>query len=594
MVAGIPPEPSCGPHEARIDELERTLESLREDSEVAHVLLGLSGALAEIRTVDETLEKAVRIVRELFDADRCFAAVWNGANERFQVLADFGFEPALLQILKRLAARDRRGLPLMWEAMRQRAPLLVPDVLEDGRLGTEDARKRRLGAYIGIPLLRWGQDYGGLGIEFSEPRRFTSKDEGLARGIARQVAVALANARRFNLLQTLRRVGLESGSRLRVAGVTKAVTEGALDLLNGTQSILYFADEKNQALMAATLNQVQPEVAEALATIEMSEPTWAPLRDGRSVTLNDLPRHFGVDALPRSMVVTAIPGRQGPMGAIAVLFDRSFNLGPDEAEALNVLAVQSATALGNALRFERQRRVARSLQAGLLRTAMPEIDGCVLAATYHPASGERDVGGDYYDVFDLPDDKVALVVGDVSGKGAEAAAITAMAKYMLRAYALVNPSPSSALYELNNALVQTLEEDRFTTLVYGLLDQSSSILSLSIGGHPPPLLWRANDKSVEILEVEGGIVGAFADQTFDTIDVSLGPDDVVVAFTDGLIEARSADGELYGRERVVDSLQRQAHLPAKKLTDAIYEDAKTFGSIDDDVVVFVLRSGEDP
>src|SRR5918996_6129491 len=118
---------AAGREQERIEELERTLESLREDSEVAHVLLGLSAALAEVRTVEETLDKGVRITRELFGADRCFAAVWDGVSARFHVLAHYGFEPGPLQTLRAYAEQRDDGLRLLLETINQRAPLLVED-----------------------------------------------------------------------------------------------------------------------------------------------------------------------------------------------------------------------------------------------------------------------------------------------------------------------------------------------------------------------------------------------------------------------------------------------------------------------------------
>ncbi len=232
--------------------------------------------------------------------------------------------------------------------------------------------------------------------------------------------------------------------------------------------------------------------------------------------------------------------------------------------------------------------MARSLQAGLLRTDMPVMKTCQMDATYEPASSESDIGGDYYDAFDLPDGRVAMVVGDVSGKGAEAAAHTAMAKYMLRAFAIRNPGPSSVLFHLNNALVQGLDEDKFTTLMYAVLDTETHRCRLALGGHPAPLLYRAEQHAVEAVEAEGSIVGAFPDERFEQVDFDLGPGDTLVAYTDGLIEARRPDGDMYGRERVAQSLLRNASLKGRDLTTRIYEDARSFGTVWDDTVVFAL------
>jgi sigma-B regulation protein RsbU (phosphoserine phosphatase) len=196
-------------------------------------------------------------------------------------------------------------------------------------------------------------------------------------------------------------------------------------------------------------------------------------------------------------------------------------------------------------------------------------------------------------VFDLSDGTYAIVVGDVSGKGAEAAAYTAMAKYMLRAFAIRNAQPSSVLYHLNNALVTGFGEDRFATLMYALFDPEARKLTVAVGGHPPPLIYRAATDEVEPVTVSGSIVGAFEDQVFDQSSFTLGPRDVMLAFTDGLVEARRGP-ELYGRERVVESLARRAPgATAETLTQSVFTDAQSFGEINDDTVVFALVCTEE-
>jgi len=580
----------------RIAELEQTLESLREDSEVAHVLLGLSGALAEVRSVEETLEKGVRIARELFGASACFAASWDGAAERFEILAHYGFEPDAAATLEELAARGRNGLPLLLDSLNKRQPVLVPDVESDDRTPLEDARRRRLKAYIGIPLLRWGQDFGGLGLDFTEPQHFGSKETALASGIARQMGVALANARRFNLLQSLRGIGLRVGSPLRLSAVTREVATSAMELLGGSGALLYFKDGNSGEFVAAGGSGVNQDTSELLGRLSPDDATWAELFDGRTTTVPNLRDHLGTDEGPISAVATVISGSESALlGAVLVTFDRLFTLGPDEAEALSVMVAHSASAIANAQRFERQRRVARSLQAGLLATDMPLGGSFEIHATYEPASNEADVGGDFYDAFDLSDGSIAIVVGDVSGKGAEAAAHTAMAKYMLRAFSMRNPGPSSVLFHLNNALCKGLAEDKFTTLFYGVYDPRMRTLIFANGGHPRPLLYRASSGEVEVLRAEGSIVGAFENQGFGQATIDLEPRDVLVSFTDGLIETRREDGELYGHERVAESLKANAGVAATEMTRVLYQEARDFGTVTDDTVVFslVMKAADD-
>lgn len=570
---------------ARLGELERMVASLREDSELANALLGLSGALAEVRSLEQTVDLAVRMVNELMGADRCFAASWIPGQQRFIVTGQVGFEGEHLERLYELAGLPD-GLPLLRQALKQRAPLMIGDTVSEGHLTMDDAKLRTARAYCGLPLIRWGEEFGGLGMLYEQPRRFTPKDEAMARGIARQVGVALANARQFNLLQTLRAFGERVGSKLSLQQVVLDVVSGARELLSGDAAWVYFLDSSSSSLVAAT--QAEPPLP-GLTRIDVSHELWSGLTQGKSVPITNIEELVEDPSGPISAVIAPIPSSDGSLlGAVLVLFERHLTLGSDDVEALSVLASQSALAIENAQRFERQQRVARSLQQGLLTADVPEMGTCEYGAVYEPAGGEAEIGGDFFDVFDLPDGRLALVVGDVSGKGAEAAAQTAMAKYMLRAFATRNPSPSSALFHLNNALQKSFPDDRFMTIMYAVLDPATNRVMIGSGGHPAPLVYRYDTRTVEAIEVSGSILGAFEDQSFEQDVFDLSDGDVFVAYTDGLVEARNAD-KLYGRWRVEKSLAHHASsFSVEDLARRLYDDARDFGSVTDDTIVFTL------
>ena len=578
----------------RVRDLEQTLESLREDSEIAHVLLGLAGLLAEVRSVEETLEAAVRVVPELLGADRCFAATRLGMGRQFAIMAHQGFGPEAVEGL--LGAGGRERLPLLDAALQDRTPLMIGDAASDPRVAEEAPQDRVIGAYVGIPLVRWGEEFGGLALEYSEPREFKPKDLALARGIARQVGVALVNARRFNLLAGLRAFGLRVASKLRLSQVIEEISQGAAELLAGDAAAIYFFDSNRSALVAPPVmapgGKLPPR--DQLVRIDLNQAPWDALDQERAIVVPDLCLE-GEGSEAWTVVAAPVPGEmERVVGAVLVFFRRAVTLAPDEAEALSVLAGQASMSIENAKRYERQRRVARSLQEGLLLSDLPSLEGCEVAAVYDPASGQADIGGDFYDVFDLPDHRYAVVVGDVSGKGAESAALTAMAKYMLRAFAIRNPAPSSVLFHLNNALVHDFEDERFVTLVYGLLDPVGHRCTFGLAGHPPPLIYRARSGTVETVELQGSILGVFEDEQYQQESYSFDDSDIFMAFTDGLLEARSG-GEFYGRRRIESGLRKHAPFSnADELTKRLLQDAKDFGGISDDTVVFALKFCDRP
>jgi len=576
---------SHGKEEPSLVELEQTLAALREDSEVAHVLLGLSSTLAEFRSWEETLQTAVRIVPELLGADRCFAATLD--RGRTIVNAHHGYsEDELLEV--KSFAEDPDSLHILRQALDERRPVLVEDTASEPRMSAQEASGRGIKSIAAIPLILLGEEFGGLKVEFVRPRRFTPKDESLAQGIARQLSVALVNARRFTLLQGLRNFGLRIGGRISLEGVARESAEGASDLLSGDGAALYLMEVSTNQLVAAATYGHTP-APEVYARIDASAEPWQGLQKGETVLLSASGAGLPVDrTTPVAVASTPIIGPDGLIhGAVAVFFNRSMNLSAEETEALRVLAAQSAMAIDKAQRMERQRRVARSLQEGLLTIDMPLVPGYQVGTVFEAASDEVDIGGDFYDVFDLGEGAFGIVVGDVSGKGAEAAAQTAQVKYVLRAFASRNQAPSSVLFHLNNALTKGFTEDRFATAIYAVLDSTTRTCQIALGGHPPPLVFHSRTGEVEEISIFGSILGAFPDVQFDQIVISLDPGDALVAYTDGLIETRNED-ELFGIERARRAVARLAPgRDATQLARALFEEARRFGNVADDTAVLV-------
>ena len=583
-VGGSPGGPQVD--EQRIRELEQTLEALREDSEVAHVLLGLSGVLAEVRSLEDTIDLAVSAVAEIFGADRCCALTSDDSNGGYTVLACCGYTDDSLRTLKELA-RSSEGLPLMTEAMRDGVPLFVPDAGSDERLRAQ-LQVQSAASFVVLPLIRWGEQFGGVAIEFEQRRTFGDKDLALARGIARLLGVALVNARRFSMLASLRSFGLSVARKLSLASVIEDVAWGAVELLSGDLAKVYFLDATHESLVEAGGFSDDPKHDPPFERIDLHADPWTNLLQGRAVVVTDL----GTPEEPLSAVAAPIPGDLSPiLGAVLVFFRRKLASSPEELEALSVLATQTGMAVENANRFERQRQVARSLQQGLLSTEMPVLDQIEVAAIYEPASGDKDIGGDFYDMFALDEGRYGLAVGDVSGKGAEAAARTAMVKYMMRAFAVNDPSPAVVLHHLNDALTRDLEDERFATLVYGVLDPEALKFTIGRAGHPPPLIYRAADGSVEALEdpLEGPVLGCLTGQDYNELTFALAPGDVFVLYTDGLIETRS-ETAFYGRRRVEQAVKKYAgDLTMAELARKMYQEAYDFGTVGDDTVVFALR-----
>ncbi|MFF3906616.1 GAF domain-containing SpoIIE family protein phosphatase [Streptomyces sp. NPDC001848] len=220
------------------------------------------------------------------------------------------------------------------------------------------------------------------------------------------------------------------------------------------------------------------------------------------------------------------------------------------------LAGRAALSADNARQFTYRVRLAHDLQAGLLPPKLPQVPGADLAASYHPAGEGLDVGGDFYDVFPLPDDRWAVMIGDVCGHGAVAATTTGMVRHTARAVARLLHDPMSVVAAINDALAEhTADQDLFVSLVYGELRHTTTgqAVTLMRAGHVPPLVRRA-DGTVERLVPPGLLLGLGWDGAGSPVRLDLHPGDGLVLVTDGITEARSPDGELFGEERLADTL----------------------------------------
>lgn len=250
------------------------------------------------------------------------------------------------------------------------------------------------------------------------------------------------------------------------------------------------------------------------------------------------------------------------------------------------LASRAAVAVDNALLYQARSQLARSLQRSLLPATPPSIPWAEVAARYRAGGDGVEVGGDFYDVFQVDLGTWAVVLGDVCGKGAEAAAITALARYSVRTAALSERRPGPVLSLLNGAIVGQLEDEAsFFTAVYALLVRQEHGVRLSIAraGHPQPFVLRANGE-VEPVAPPGPLLGVFRELDVPETSRILGPGDSLILYTDGLLEPDLEEEDLVG------VLQSCAGLDPEQIATRLEEVALTrLTEQRDDVALLVLR-----
>jgi PAS domain S-box-containing protein len=256
------------------------------------------------------------------------------------------------------------------------------------------------------------------------------------------------------------------------------------------------------------------------------------------------------------------------------------------------LARRAANAIENARLYEERSHIAQTLQRSLLPPLLPHIPGIELAARFRAAGEGYEVGGDFYDVFNTGN-AWGLIIGDVCGKGPDAAALTGLARHTLRAAAMQENAPSKILGLLSEAIMRERADSQFCTAVYACLELAplGARMVVSIGGHPQPFLLR-EDGSVEQIGEAGALLGAIPDARLSDQEIDLSPGDTVIFYTDGVIEAGNPRGA-FGVEGLRSLLRPCAGLSAHDIAERI--DQAVIGLDDrpgDDVAILVARISE--
>jgi serine phosphatase RsbU (regulator of sigma subunit) len=244
-------------------------------------------------------------------------------------------------------------------------------------------------------------------------------------------------------------------------------------------------------------------------------------------------------------------------------------------------------ALGHQLRAE---QLAHTLQRSLSPPSLPGIAGLDVAVHYEPSAPEE-VGGDFYDIFPLAAARSGFFVGDVCGKGPEAAAITSLARYTMRTAAMLHEEPAEILMDLNAALLMhDVEAMQTCAAVYGQVDvgTASASITLAVAGHPPPLVVRANG-TIETTRGHGTVLGAVEDPVFETCEVEMGPGDAIVVCSDGILDTL-LDGVRVDEQRVAGLLAGTANASAQDLADRLVCALQDVDRpLRDDVAIMALR-----
>lgn len=518
--------------------LEQTLDQL------AQTLARSFGGWCETLTLDESREVAMRCVAHCDPsltpvAQRVQELTWSGESV-----------PRRLEVLRGGETYHRRDI----DEERLRA-FAVDDEHEE--LLLELAPREALT----VPMIARGRLLGALSLYSGPPEpNFDPELVELAEEIGRRAAVAVDNARLLEAEQTANRalrhlqaVSDATLDNLELDDLLDELMRRVTQLTVAEFGVVLLTDYEQgdlvlrtvSGLSGLTVGEFRMGFGEGIAgaVFEMGEPLYIEdLAESRySSRIGEQ-----VGQAVRSVLAVPLLAHDTIVGVLQVgTISATRPFSDPDIELLRLVAERAGRGIVNASLYERARETADLLQASLLPASLPEIPGFEVAAMYRPGQELTEVGGDWYDVFVLPDGRYAAAIGDVVGRGVSAAAIMGQLRAATRAYALEHGDPATVL-TLVDALVEDLVAVPFATVILLVLDPQTGSVDIASAGHPPPVL-----RSSGLLEVDGGpALGAPAEGRPPSTRVALAPGETMLIYTDGMVERRS--------ELLQDRLERLA------------------------------------
>jgi serine phosphatase RsbU (regulator of sigma subunit) len=490
----------------------------------------------------------------------------------------------------------------------------------------EMMRELGFGSGMTLPLLVDGRVIGVLSLVNAPGRLVDDEDVALGTELSRRAAGAIERSRLFDAERHTRQQAERAVDRLaRLQALANALalavspeqvaevvlTEAIPELGAGLRAMWLLDDDevtlrllRQHSLEGGLADQYQTmtvdadlPVPEAVRTHQLVEIASHDERDARYPLLRGRP------AENQAWAAIPLVAEGRPLGAIVLGYSEAHVFTDNERRFFAAVGDQCAQAIRRCQLFvaerqarERLERVADTLRRGLMPPALPAVPGIELAACYRPAGDDIELGGDFYDVFATPDAKWAFIVGDVCGRGADAAAITALVRHTVRAEARHVSGPAEVVQAVNDAMQETADTERFCTAVYGELAVTGAGADITIisAGHPEPRVLRA-DGTLDLVPTTAGVLGVFAMTDVQPERVHLDPGDALVMFTDGVLEARSPGDdrgffEDEGRfeQALTAGTGTDAATIAKLLEVAVVNHAG--GRVMDDIAILVIRA----
>lgn len=580
------------------------LSQAREDLERSFDRIGQ--ALSSSLDLEKTLNLITELASDVLGSPYAMVALKQHDSDTLEVHAARGVTvtPTEVPMEDCIAARVWHDQKPTWiEDMTARHYLCHPEIPD----GT--ARSA-----VAAPILKDSAILGVIAVYSEKTAAFKQPEANLLAAFARHAAVAIENANLFESqiavrskiqnyaiqLGILHNLGLTLNRETDRARLLETILKGAAELTSASVGIMVLYQDGKSILgpvyyapwytercaLGMDAGDIHDRISRLAATAEKDTIRITDVRSG-DFTFSFPAGHLQL----RGLLLGTVRATRGLIKGNIILSDKAggANFTPEDEEIISLLAAQGSVALTSAENFEREHYVAETLQTSLLPSA-PVREDMEVGLLYRSAGVEGRVGGDFYDFIELGKNRIAIAVGDVCGKGLEAATYTAMIKYMLRAYLEEGLFPGDCLTRLNRSVHRELSLDKFVTVGLALIDTSKGTVTYSSAGHPPPLI--CHDNAANPLHLPNSIpLGVLQNSTYLSSQIAPIGECALVIYTDGLIEARPEGSAPMGQERLSSALGRICDLPAQKLVEELLNAATEYagGSLKDDVALLAVK-----
>ena len=571
-------------------------------TKVEPLLLEVADVVNTTLDLDTTLRRVAELVRKVIDY-RIFAILL--LNEKTQELR-FRFQVGYSrEVAERMKIKVGEGVTGI--SAQRREAILVHDVSQDPSYISAVPNVR---SELAVPLIVKNRLIGVMDLESPLPNHFTEEHKRLLTLIASRMAVGIENARLYTrttrqarTLVLLNEIARELTSILNVDELLKRIAELLSRLIDYQMFSILLLDSTGEKLQHRFSQRFQENIH-----LKHEVPLGRGLvgyaaEHKEAVLVPDVskdPRYIQLNPETRSELAVPLIYKDNVIGVLDLEHTRRGFFTDDHRRTVITLAAQVAIALENARLYEQIARqekrleldlaLARELQFRLLPQTLPKPDHLDIAAKSMPA---RAIGGDLYDFVSYSLSRTAIIVGDVSGKGAPAAIYAALVSGILRSHAPIEPAPAEMLSALNFSLGERRIEAQFVSLIYALWDDQSRTLRVANSGLPRPLY--CHDGKIELIEIAGLPSGLFDDADYDELTFHAQPGDMFVFFSDGILDARNRAGAMFGRGRldhvISQNFEASPDAMVKAIFKAVAEHAAGEEAFDDETVVVIRVKG---